>query len=216
MMKSVEAVVVNWKRPENIPVILEALRPQCDFLTVINAGEPCDTTLADLTVTFSKNFGGINRYNLASHICDYTYFHDDDMLPGSKVIEHFLEFSDKACVLGQIGRIVGERYNSNDVPRTNEVVDVDLIVRGYFVNTKLLPEIFNIRQKFKTHFREDDMVLACAARRLKQRICLTPANEDIETLINKVELPNQFAISSDPKHLEYRDKFWKEVVLNDI
>lgn len=216
-MKTVEAVVVNWKRPENIPVILEALRPQCELLTVINAGEPCDTRLADLTVTLSKNFGGINRYSLTSHNCDYTYFHDDDMLPGSRLIEHFLEYSDKAYVLGQIGRIVGERYNFNDVPRTNDVVDVDLVVRGYFVNTKLLPEIFRLRQTFKNPIREDDMMLAWAARRLKQRICITPANNDVETFINKVELPNQFATSSDPQlHLELRDKFWKEVVLNDI
>src|SRR5687768_4982489 len=144
----VEVVLINYKRPRNVRDIVQAFREQtvpC-HISLIDAAigpefeiDPEVRVAVDRVYSWTHNFGPYNRYvPIAAFSHEFTYFHDDDMLPGRRLIEHFVNAADSLQqfgVLGQQGRLVGSdgTYHAEGVGRSEHFLPVDVVVRGYFV-----------------------------------------------------------------------------------
>jgi len=224
--KSVEVVVINYKRPFNMVAICKSFKEQTYpvRLSIVNVIEDGDSLplgcrlLADTIYPLYENFGAYNRYvPMGAYDCDYTYFHDDDMLPGKRCIEHFVkhanEVGDEFSVMGQYGRkYFNGSWNGRNVERqAGSFTPVDVVVRGYFVNTFTLWCMDTFRRtalKYRLPYREDDIVLNAGINFYYGAPCLmTLCDDDPETLINKKELPAPFSNSSNVAlHKESREK----------
>ena len=221
----VECVVVAW-RAQNLERIIQAFRQQtipCR-ITVITSGRMADDepvpeevlVQGDRVFRTSQEFGAFNRY-IPSFVyeSEFVYFHDDDMLPGNRLLEHFLAHARKLKsfgVLGQLGRrfILGE-YNHWDVKRRDRVEAVDVVVRGYFMPARHLPEVLEsihlLGLKPGRDDLEDDLLLAWTMARLGLKCWVTPNDDDVETCMVRVELSPADARSSRGAHLAVRNAF---------
>jgi hypothetical protein len=228
----VEVILINWKRPGNIIEIVRGLR---------NQTRPCTITICDChpTQTFAlpssirddvdriyrwqHNTGPYSRYvPIGAFDHEFTFFLDDDMVPGSLCIEHFIDAAARAGsfgVLGQLGRILSAegKYTGHDVARRNSFVEVDVIVRGFFVRTINLSKVLQFRWKIfppqaDLSQIEDDLLL-CVALKMSDGLSsyLTPADNDIETRINKLELPTPHALQYRPDHRHRRESFLSQM-----
>ena len=225
-MNLVEAVLINWKRPQNVAHIVSALRSQSEPCTITI----CDChpspefslghetlSLIDRLYSWSHDYGGYNRYvPIGAYDHQFTLFLDDDLLPGNKCVEHFLMSAtqlDNFGVLGQLGRILPEDgvYRYKRVLRSETFVETDVIIRGYFVLTKNLPyvQIFRwMMNYFDEPLLQDDLLLCTALKVCAGLTCyLTPYDKNEETLINKRELNDDHALSMHPDHLIKRENF---------
>lgn len=219
-MADIEAVVVSYKRPRNIAPILHALRQQSQpcFITLIDCApapefEPqVDAQLYDRRLRLHDNHGGYNRF-LGGFIYEreYTYFHDDDMLPGQRVLEHFLQSARglEFGVLGQFGRCFPpdcQQYLCTDIPRGPELQPVDMIVRAYFVRTRHLHHVLRLKWALPpVQLKQDDMLLACALRMYGGlQSYLTPRSDDVQTSVIFRPLDDQFALARTHDHFARR------------
>jgi FkbM family methyltransferase len=227
----VEVVLINYKRPQNIAQIVNAFRNQtvgC-HVTLIDAAPSVEFSLpeevrqsVDHLFTWTHEFGPYNRYvPIAAYSREFTYFHDDDMLPGSRVIEHFTRVADSVTdfgVLGQMGRFVDATgaYIARDVRRTKHVVPVDIVVRGYFVPTKHLPAVMQQRLNLDLlpdPSLEDDLLL-CTAMNMIHGLTnyISPADDDPETRMNQAGLRSAFARQGRGIHFEERTEFCRRAI----
>jgi hypothetical protein len=122
-------------------------------------------------------------------------------------------------VLGQLGRILSAegKYTGRDVPRWEGFVEVDVVVRGFFVRTENLSRMLQFRWKALTSHAElsqiEDDLLLCVAMKLSGGLSsfLTPQDNDIETRMNKVELPTPYALNHRPDHIRRRESFLNQM-----
>jgi len=236
----VEAVIINWKRPQNVADIVRALKRQTVPCTVTvcdchNSAEfrlPSESlAYIDRLYQWRHNLGSFSRYvPLGAYDHKYTFFIDDDMLPGTRCIEHFWTQAEKLRAfgaLGQLGRILDAegRYHPRDVPRGLGFTEVDLLVRAFFVPTNCLTYIPQIRAMLgESHDPEDDILLAVGlAIQAGQACYLTPADSDPETLVNKRELASPYARYARRTHLQARSRLldramalgWKPILARE-
>jgi SAM-dependent methyltransferase len=229
--KRIEAVIINYKRPQNIPDIINAFRAQtvpC-HITLINAAPTAEFGLSEKVLksvdhlyTWSHPFGPYNRYvPIAAYTHEFTYFHDDDMLPGKRVLEHFLGVADTLSdfgVLGQIGRNADSTgaYVPVAVSRKEWLVPVDFVVRGYFVPTQCLPAVIEHRHNLGLDpdvDLEDDLLLCTAMNTIHGLTnYLTPLDPDPETKINRSGLKGDFARFRRAIHLGARTRFCRNAM----
>ena len=218
----VEAVVINYKRTDNIPIIIEALRNSSEkcIITICDVAQTGYTlskeveNLADKVFKLSKNYGCFNRFIPAFGIdAEFSYFHDDDMLPGPLAISNLLKCVDslpRMGVLGQMGRKFADwKINKVYVHRDKELpIIVDNVIRGYFLKTASLEHLFrfyhNHREKITAlsdgRLLHDDLLLSLSMRKAKLYNYISMDNCGEDGLINKRELPDQFAIWRRPNH----------------
>jgi Glycosyl transferase family 8 len=174
---------------------------------------------ADRVYRWSHNTGPYSRFvPLAAYDHEYTFFVDDDMVPGSRCVEHFVAAAQSLPgfgSIGQLGRVIPPNgvYAPRGVPRLPRPREVDVLVRGFFVRTRNLHHIAQLRWLMNyvdEQVPEDDMLL-CVAMRLCAglRNYLTPTDPDPETLMNRTELPDPHALHRRPDHLERRVMFMK-------
>ena len=225
----VEVVVINWKRPANVAAIVRALRDQsapctitiCDCHDSADFGLPPGThTSADRVYRWAHNFGSFNRYvPVGAYDHKYTFFIDDDMLPGRRCVEHFLASAANLQAfgaLGQVGRIVDAdgTYRTGNIARGWGFTEVDILVRALFVPTHLLFHALQARAVLQAgHEPEDDIVLAVALAMYVGLCCyLTPADPDPATLVNMCELPSPYALSDRPIHQQARSQLARKAV----
>jgi hypothetical protein len=224
----VDVVVVHYRRPENIPTLLTALRRQSVpvRINLIDVHQetkdelaPETLALADEVFRWKTNHGGFNRFIPAlAFAAPYTLFLDDDLVPGERCVEHLLEHARKfdaledapLGALGQLGRrFEGGRYSPHDIEREAEPVPVDCLVRGYLVPTQNLAHLGSVRwsepQLFYKGMGEDDLVLALALKRAGLSLYLTPEDADPATRMDAENLPEPFALSHRQNHLRSRD-----------
>ena len=174
----VEAVVINWRRPDNVAEIVQALKAQtlpCT-VTVCDCHDAPEFRLPagalpyiDRLYRWRHNLGSFNRWApLGAYDHRYTFFLDDDMVPGIRCVEHFWSQAEKLRTfgaLGQVGRIVTANgdYEVRNVPRRPGFTEVDLLVRAYFVPTHCLTYVPQMRALLGlSHDPEDDILLAVA------------------------------------------------------
>lgn len=224
---AVEAVVINWKRPRNVAKIVDALRRQSvrPTITIVDCHPDWRYRLprftlakADRVYRQHRNLGSFNRYvPVGAYDHEFTYFADDDMLPGSRCIEHFLDTKPAEFgVLGQIGRRLNAdgSYSRRGVVRTEQLEPVDFLIRGYFVPTQRLDCVNRLRWQLGLQQEpsvEDDMLLSVAMELIYGlKSFVTPAHNDPESKQNKVELRARHALAKRPDHFDRRVAFLRQ------
>lgn len=218
-MPEVEAVVVHWRRPENILPIISRLREQTvpPTVTVVDAsntgGVPLPNTtksLADRVYTLSRNLGSWNRYvPIGGYDHRYTWFIDDDLLPSKSASEKLLgcvKSVNDFGVLGPSGRIVAAdgTYSPYAVVEPASVPQVaDIVVRSYFLRTSSLPQV--LRTKHMLSDRNvvgqgnDDLVACVGIRLLSGRLSYVVPFQMIDR-----ELAEHEALWRRPEHISER------------
>lgn len=216
----VEVVIVNYRRPGNIPQIIEGFRAQtvpCR-ITICDVGRgkdrvPCEVrSTVDATIDFSDNAGGFNRYVAVNAFrLPFTWFHDDDMVPGPRMVEGFLRFNwISYAVLGHIGRLVGKSRFS-EVKAEHSPIPVDFLVRGYWVRTQDLPMIQRFLWKaweigYEPGVREDDILLLKGIEAYTgRRAIVVPPLPDGR--MNARDLPEPHAQCIERNHIPRRIQF---------
>lgn len=187
MSDRVLAIVTNYKRPENVPLVCESLRAQTHPVTLVvvdNSPGPSRLRFTAAAQTpndiwrFKANAGPPCRFAPAwmRHDHDYVLFVDDDMTLRPTAVEYLRGAADRLCggfaTLGQIGRIYGGEpgkweYVRQNVPRRQRVVPVDLTCRLHFVRMDLMHHVLAFKWRVLDTFpemskhvgREDDMLL---------------------------------------------------------
>ena len=225
----VEAVVINWRRPHNVTAIVSALRRQtvpctitvCDCHDSPEFKLPPETFSAiDRVYRWKHNLGAFSRYvPVGGYDHKYTFFIDDDMLPGVRCVEHFLAGAEQLRAfgaLGQLGRILDPdgSYRMGDVARGPGFTEVDIIVRALLVRTDCLvhvPQIRNLLKEFDDP--EDDILLSVGLAMYAGLPCyLTPDDPDPETLVNVYELGSPHSRSTRPHHLAARSRLLRSAM----
>ncbi len=225
----VEAVVINWRRPDNVAEIVRALKAQtlpCT-VTVCDCHDAPEFRLPaaampyiDRLYRWRHNLGAFSRYvPLGAYDHRYTFFLDDDMLPGIRCVEHFWSQAEELRTfgaLGQMGRIVRANggYRAHNVSRGPGFTEVDLLVRAYFVPTHCLSYVPQMRALLGlSHDPEDDIVLAVGlSMQAGLASYLTPDDPDPETLVNRGELPTPYARNSREEHHSARSRLLRTAV----
>jgi len=225
----VTCVVVAW-RPQNLAPILRAFRQQsipCRTLVLL-PNRLADGSLppagaiddADHTMRLDCNYGSYNRLLSAFAIeTPFTYFHDDDMLPGGRLLEHYVQAAGEAGdfgVLGQFGRnFCSGNYSTHCLPRTSQLEEVDCVMRSYFMHTSHLPLVLEARLSMGWNRLadrpEDDLLMAWAAKKNGKRNYITPTDSNPETLAEKEGLSELGAMHHRPEHISRRAAIVREL-----
>ena len=94
------------------------------------------------TIYSSEAFLPKIRFCLGSYFDSYCFFIDDDLSVRKKTLENFRNYADGDVVLGYQGSILGDTptpyANDTSIKRGKVVVEVDIILRTYFVHAKTL------------------------------------------------------------------------------
>ncbi len=216
----VEVVIVNYRRPGNLPAIIKGFRAQ---------SEPCRITICevakgperltqavrdtvDAVIDLTDNIGGLNRYVAANAFrLPYTWFHDDDMVPGRRMIEGFLRYTGLSYgVLGQMGRAV-RKAGFAKIQYPEKPTLADFLVRGYWVQTRDLASIQRFLWKawdlgFNGGVREDDILLAKSIEAFTgRRAIVVPPLPDGR--MNQLDLPEPHAQAGEKNHKIARRHF---------
>lgn len=227
----VEVIIINWKRPKNVAKIVDALLDQtvpC-IITVYDCSPSEEFHLDNVTRSkvnrvFQSSFnnGGFNRYiPMAAYSSIYSFFIDDDVLPGRKCIETYLKSAKdhpNFGVLGQIGRTLSadNKYRPKNIRLSENFIETDFVIRGYFVKTRYLYNVLRFKWflgYFETDFIEDDLLLCSSLKYYENLSCyLIPFNGDRETLVNKEELSDDYSLSSRTNHYYERTQFIKRIM----
>lgn len=174
---------------------------------------PADTLAsADSSYVWNHNHGSFNRFIPSfAYGCDYCWFHDDDMLPGPRLLEYILSWRHLPfSVLGQTGRrVVGQRYKVIDPAPAPQ--KVDFVCRGYLVKTAKLYNILRYAATLglsREHILEDDILLAASINAYTgEHAWITPVPpKDGE--MNAEELPAPYACQDMPDHRVRRTAFF--------
>lgn len=225
----VEVVVINWKRPSNVGEIVSALRRQTIPCTITicdchNSPEfklpPSVLDSSDRVYHWKHNLGAFSRYvPVGGYDHEYTFFIDDDMMPGARCVEHFLTWAEQLRsfgALGQLGRILENdgSYRPQDIERADDFTEVDILVRAFFVRTENLvhvPQMRNLLREFDDP--EDDILLSVGlAMYADLASYLTPRDVDPETLVNMSELDRPYSRQSRPHHLAARSRLLRRAM----
>ncbi len=216
----VQVVIVNWRRPSNLPRIIKAFRNQtvpC-WLTVCDVGGKQHRLPEDVLVSLDSwfvwdiNHGGFNRLIPAfAYPCEYCWFHDDDMVPGPHLLEFLLSWSHLPfAVMGQTGRrVVGQEYRVVEPSKHPE--EVDFVCRGYFVRTSRLPHILRYTHDVglaRDFILEEDILMAAAIQaNTGEKAWITPRSPPGAEM-NARELPAPHACQDMPDHYGRRIAFF--------
>lgn len=225
-MTSVLAVVTNWSRPRNIPLVVEALSSQADVVVLDNAVP--GQSLEDLKVQVGaevwrvpKNLGPPCRFvpALADIEHQFVLFVDDDFLPGSKCVDVCLRTAERLnqefATIGQIGRrFTSEdgtwRYRRKNSPRLRTgPCPCDMTCRTHFVRCSDVRHVLSLREQLLPQFREHvavhDDILLCLSIQMATRFAsvLIPTEGD---QIKVSELDDHNPISRRKTHMQHRNE----------
>jgi hypothetical protein len=231
------APLINWRRPRNIPIILEALRAQSVtvHVSLVECAPGTEWELPasvaarfDSVFTIRDNIGPCSRFvpPLMLPGFDHVWFTTDDYAPGPKALEWFLRSADFAkyrfATIGQDGR----RVNSDNqlggmrVKMTNSYLPpVDVVTTYELMLTANLPAAIEFRNELDARFgdqvslTEDDLILCLGVQRatgLPSVLTLAPPT-DAESWRQR-QLPAPNALCSRPDHRERRDRFVRQAM----
>jgi hypothetical protein len=214
-MNDVLAIVTQYNRPVgNVPAIAEALRQQTvpvDIVIVDNTPRPVDLERFVGPVfdywRFTENAGPPCRFAPAfmDHLHEYTFFIDDDLVPGNRCIENLLRnyelVGGKYATIGEIGRIHDSgKYAKRNIRRHGQLRRVDMTARGHFIRTGNMRHVLNAKwsliEKFGSEAFDlvavhDDLLLCCGIQMATGwPSYLTASNSDKATLIRHRDLPD--------------------------
>lgn len=158
-MPEVTAILLNWKRPENLHKVIKSIRSQSIDIDIwlwdnSNKNEPFDV---DLRINSSKNLKCFPRWCLASMInTKYFFVIDDDLLINDKhVIKDckyiFEKQNEPDLIIGNYGVVLNTEMNYFDSLHTNSCevnINCDVIKgRFMFMQRSLLHNV-NLQRDF--------------------------------------------------------------------
>lgn len=216
------AVVVNWRRPHNTPLVIEAIRNQtvplhiCLIECAYGTEWECKAE-ADTVIRISPtNFGPCSRFipPLMMPQFEHTLFFVDDHLPGPKFAEHMLLCASISelygyATIGQQGRNV---KNGELSGRRIFGADCDCIVTSELVRTSDVPHALQFRSDLlavnnSVSTFEDDLILCMGIQRAKGVPSRAFNAPDSESSWNYKRLDAPHALCARPNHRELRNKF---------
>lgn len=234
------AVVVNWRRPANIPIILASLRRQSRPVFIALVDNNADgtefatppSTRADADVVFAvgpRNLGPCCRFlpPLAMPEFKWTFFAVDDHVPGDRHVEYLHQFASThhhAVCVGQDGRIVlpdGTLSRRRTRMHPSDLVRVDVITTSEIASTRRVVAATSFRSRmlelFGSEFpdTEDDLIFNFGAvnYHLNHYCAITPAPpSDAESWRGGGRLPSPHALCSREDHRERRDRFVRQAI----
>lgn len=222
----VEIVLTNWKRKKNLPRIIAAMKMQSitSTITVIDNAVEDDEALDLETIDSVDKYFRIRNNPYGPFIrfachgfydADYVFAYDDDMIPGSECVAHFLKHAksaDEYGLLGQFGRVFREEaFHFNTLECAEGYTKVDLCICAYFFDHSIFPSISEIKRRVirsgqERLFMQDDMLLAAACRLAGKEIGLPPKSSNKEAHVKISGLPSPFALSSTPGRPKVRQE----------
>jgi len=166
------ALLLNWRRSENLIKIIKKLKSQTCNIEIFLWNNANDTIQydVDLQIDSGKNLMCWPRWTLASLAnsdCIFT-LDDDFIIKDDYVIEDCLNYCEKNdCSLGYIGVILNDHkdyWKSEHIgkPEKNRDISVD-ILKGRFIFTKkaYLKDIPFLPKRFEDKNRiEDDIIIS--------------------------------------------------------
>lgn len=217
----VEAILINYRRPENVVRQIAALRAQtvacmitlCDVHPTPECALPESAVAAvDRHYRWEHNLGCFNRFVPAlASAGPWVWYLDDDVVPGRRCLEFLLATArSRGCgAVGEFGRrfLFGE-YRASDVARGPEPRRVDALVRSWLTPADYLAHVAATRWRHPEliydGMGESDLLFALALREAGLPLWIVPANDDPETGLCAETLPEPFALSSRPDHASRR------------
>lgn len=154
MKPTVGAAVLNYRRPENVPLVIQALRQQTIVPRIVlwNNGDGNSFSDVDWEIDSSLNAGCITRWHAMAMLqTDYVLCIDDDLLPKDpELVRNCIN----ACrahgdhrIIGYVGKTLGPgpRFYRDGVakkakPDRDQFVDV-IKGRFMFLPTKILERV---------------------------------------------------------------------------
>jgi len=211
-MPTIEAVILNCFRPENVHQILGAIAPQVQLTTVLDCSVDGGKWECDRTVRFTPkkhDAGPWTRYvSSGLYEQDYTLLIDDDLLPHPDMVSRFLAYADNYELVCGMGRLLKPDggYRCVNCPSG----EADIAVRCYFWKSATLR---NTVPKAMANFTlaerwADDDIAMCLC--LKKKVFVIPGNPPWS------ELPCPHASSSKPGHIARRDNLCKRFFKSPI
>ena len=200
---TVEAVVINCFRPDNVHKILRAIAPQVRMTTVLDCALQTGNWASDRTVRFTPkqhDMGPWTRYAAAGlYEQDHTLLIDDDLLPHPDMVDRFLAHAGQYDLVCAAGRLVlpDGSYRPGKAPSG----EADIAVRCYFWRTTALRKAVAIamsRFAPAERWHDDDIVMS---------LCLDKKVFIIQGDTPWSELPDANALSSKSGHIERRVAF---------
>jgi len=223
-LPTVDSIVMNYKRPNNISPILNRLKEQTvpTRITLIDCSEDgIDCKEADRIIRLD-NLGSINRFMISPSYfdVDYVYFHDDDALPGKQLIEYYIEqwnAVENPGVIGQFGKnLLNDKYAiKNEVQMSSNPKQVDFVQRSYFSKPERLLEFHDTWiKKFKNYSPYhcmDDVLLSSFLAMKGYKNYLTSIPNHNQMAIQK-ELNDSHAIWRTPGAIDRKSKMTEVLV----
>jgi len=209
----VTALLLNWKRPENMKAVIDGIRSQSVPVEIILwNNNPDDKTdyKADIQINSSENLICWPRWLMMAHAKgDYIFTNDDDLkLSDINVIQDCIDYLDKRdCMIGYTGvKVYKSYFNAKHYSQPKQKdIKVDIIKgRFMFLKKQSLSRVPII--PYKIERVEDDILINHYHKGDK----ILPA-----MLSGRFENLNEGdeAYSLQPGHKKSRDKITKKLFL---
>jgi len=172
-MKKATALLLNWKRPNNLISILKSIRRQTipiDIFLWNNNSEDKNDYDVDLRIDSSQNLICWPRWLMSSFAeTEYIFTLDDDLIfTENNIIEKCIDYFQKNelffnTIIGKYGVVFNSNkkyFKSDHVEAGNEDVKVD-VVKGRFM---FMRKHFITHVKLIFNIREDDIYISSYSR----------------------------------------------------
>lgn len=234
-MTEILAVLTAWKRPKNIPLVIESLREQSvqvhiciaacnqhdpEFALSQSVLESADSVL----VVNPPNIGPCARFLPCFKYPEfkYTLFAVDDHLMGERYVEHLLGTAEllegKFATIGQQGRNVvdgalsGKRVKPSESPVPTHCIVTSELIRTADIEHSLTFREELVRENPAVSLFEDDLILCMGIQRslgYPSYVATAPGNE--RSWCTR-KLPAPHALCARPNHREMRDEFVRTAI----
>jgi len=206
--QSVTAIILSFKRPQNLERICTNLRKSGIVSEIIIWNNNPDLTIKskrDVVINSSKNFKPFTRYAavmLASN--DTIIFQDDDLLCSPKdVVALHSEFTrNENRIYGFFGRNL---ENSKLIPNVDFYGEVDIVLGRFTLFSKnLLSKVYGDYLKLGPIERGDDIAFSLLTG--QKHFCM-------KTTVLELDPQHKVGLASEPDHIKKRQEMIDRILL---
>jgi len=212
------SILLSWKRPDNIPIIVDGLKKQkiVDDVIILH-NHPSDIKIEGCkNIVSDINLGCIARHKIAE-ILDYDHFifSDDDLCLKediSEILEEHMRKYGSRSVLGAYGRKLNmenkEKRYSTGYETGNQFEYADIVKGRFHIMSRNAISIL-AQSKFNTeHLRSEDDIRANVSVQMHTKVpsVIMPIRGYFR------DLPDQHALWKNPAHMNNRDMAIEEAI----